>query len=113
MTERVLRVAELVPPGRVANYGLVAAIAGTGPRQAGAVMSRHGADIAWWRIVNAAGGLPGPLLARALPRWREEGIPVAASGRVCRIRQCLVEEPWLRAAAVPRLRELTEHELGT
>ena len=65
MVERVLRAVECVPPGRVASYGLIGALVGAGPRQVGAVLSRYGDGVPWWRIVNASGELPAPLLARA------------------------------------------------
>lgn len=85
LIEKVLRAAELVPPGEVASYGDVARVVGTGPRQVGAVMARHGSGVPWWRVVNASGELPPDVLAEALPHWRAEGITSKASGRGCRI----------------------------
>ncbi len=84
MIERVLRCVELVPPGRVASYGAIAAICGIGPRQAGSIMKAYGHDVSWWRITNAAGDLPAGLLPRALPHWDAEGIRVKPNGLGCR-----------------------------
>lgn len=54
--EAVLRVVELIPPGRVASYGDIAEIVGRGgPRQVGQVMARVGGSVAWWRVVRADG----------------------------------------------------------
>lgn len=82
--ERVLRCVELVPSGRVASYGAIAAICGIGPRQAGSIMKAYGHDLPWWRITNAAGDLPPGLLPRALPHWDAEGIRVKPNGLGCR-----------------------------
>lgn len=82
--ELVLRCVELVPPGRVASYGAVAAICGIGPRQVGSIL-RHWSDgLPWWRITGHAGDLGGDLLQRALPHWRDEGIRVKPNGLGCR-----------------------------
>ncbi|MCX4864642.1 MGMT family protein [Streptomyces sp. NBC_00257] len=81
--ERVLDVAELIPPGRVMTYGDVAEWLGEGgPRQVGRVMSLYGAAVPWWRVVRADGALlPGHEL-RALDRYREEGTPLREASRV-------------------------------
>ncbi|MEV3989261.1 MGMT family protein [Streptomyces sp. NPDC049837] len=92
--ERVLDVAELIPPGRVMTYGDVAewlaqeeereALSGKGgggrrvggPRQVGRVMALYGGAVPWWRVVRADGRLlPGHEL-RALGHYREEGTPL-------------------------------------
>lgn len=84
LIERVLRAAECVPAGRAATYGQLAELVGTGPRQVGAIMSRHGGSVPWWRVVNAKGMLPPGLTQRAADHWRREGTPMrsrdAASG---------------------------------
>jgi methylated-DNA-protein-cysteine methyltransferase related protein len=82
--ERVLRCVELVPAGRVASYGAIAAICGIGPRQVGSIMRHYSADLAWWRITNHSGDFPGELLERALPHWHDEGIAVKPNGLGCR-----------------------------
>lgn len=84
-TERVLVCVELVPCGRVAAYGDIGGIVGRGPRWVGRVLAEHGADVPWWRVPNAAGRFPEPLLHRAYDHWRAEGIALTADGRGCRI----------------------------
>ncbi|WP_435854721.1 MGMT family protein [Streptomyces triculaminicus] len=81
-SERVLAVAELIPPGRVMTYGDVAEWLGEGgPRQVGRVMALHGAAVCWWRVVRADGVLlPGHEL-RALEHYRAEGTPLREAGR--------------------------------
>ncbi|WP_406383759.1 MGMT family protein [Streptomyces sp. NBC_01618] len=80
--ERVLDVAELIPPGRVMTYGDVAEWLGDGgPRQVGRVMALYGAAVPWWRVVRADGALlPGHEL-RALDRYREESTPLREASR--------------------------------
>jgi alkylated DNA nucleotide flippase Atl1 len=80
--ERVLEVAELIPPGRVMTYGDVAEWLGeAGPRQVGRVMALYGGGVPWWRVVRSDGVLlPGHEL-RALERYREEGTPLRAASR--------------------------------
>ncbi|AXG80133.1 MGMT family protein [Streptomyces paludis] len=80
--ERVLEVAELIPPGRVMTYGDVAEWLGDGgPRQVGRAMALYGGAVPWWRVVRSDGAfLPGHEL-RALDHYREEGTPLRAAGR--------------------------------
>ena len=85
LVEKVLRAVEAVPPGRVVSYGDIATLAGIGPRSVGAVMSRFGSGVAWWRVTNVAGELPPALLPEARRHWTAEGITLANSGRGCRI----------------------------
>ncbi|MEU5655392.1 MGMT family protein [Streptomyces sp. NPDC047737] len=81
--ERVLDVADLIPPGRVMTYGDIAEWLGDGgPRQVGRVMALYGSAVPWWRVVRSDGALlPGHEL-RALDHYREEGTPLreAANG---------------------------------
>jgi alkylated DNA nucleotide flippase Atl1 len=78
---RVLDVVDRVPAGRVVTYGDVAEYLGVGgPRQVGAVMSRHGAAVAWWRVLHADGSPPPGLESEALARLRAEGTALRASG---------------------------------
>jgi alkylated DNA nucleotide flippase Atl1 len=78
----VLDVVDLVPPGRVVTYGDVAEYLGEGgPRQVGAVMSRYGGSVAWWRVLRAD-GTPAPgLEERAFAAYRGEGTPLRPGGR--------------------------------
>ncbi|MBT2506251.1 MGMT family protein [Streptomyces sp. ISL-98] len=81
--ERVLEVADLIPPGRVMTYGDVAEwLEEGGPRQVGRVMALYGGAAPWWRVVRADGVLlPGHEL-RALDHYRAEGTPLrTASAR--------------------------------
>lgn len=75
--ERVLEVAERIPPGRVMTYGDVAEWLGEGgPRQVGRVMALYGGAVPWWRVVRADGvPLPGSE-RRALEHYRTEGTPL-------------------------------------
>ncbi|WP_308042291.1 MGMT family protein [Streptomyces sp. 8L] len=80
--ERVLDVAELIPPGRVMTYGDIAEwLEEGGPRQVGRVMALYGGTVAWWRVVRSDGGLlPGHEL-RALDAYRAEGTPLREAPR--------------------------------
>ena len=95
LVELVLRAVDLIPPGRVAAYGDLGRIVGIGPRQVGAVMSRYGDGVTWWRVTNASGGFAPDLLERALPHWLEEGILIKPTGGGCRIREHRVDLDWL------------------
>ncbi len=93
--ERVLGVAEQIPPGRVMTYGDVAAWlheedrlepgtaraagAGGGPRQVGRVMALYGGAVPWWRVVRSDGVLLPGEEHRALQRYRTEGTPLRES----------------------------------
>lgn len=80
--ERVLEVADLIPPGRVMTYGDVAEwLEEGGPRQVGRVMALYGGAVTWWRVVRSDGVLlPGHEL-EALDRYREEGTPLKEASR--------------------------------
>jgi alkylated DNA nucleotide flippase Atl1 len=80
--ELVLSVVEEIPRGRVTSYGAIAGVVGGGPRQVGAVMSRHGGPVPWWRVVRADGSLPPSHDEEARVRYLAEGTPFRASGRV-------------------------------
>lgn len=104
--ERVLRTVECIPPGKVAAYGQVGAIAGAGPRQVGRIMREWGSSVPWWRVTSHAGDLPGPVLARACPHWEDEGIAVKPNGRGCRMAEHGADLGALRAATRPLLAQL-------
>ncbi|WP_177204270.1 MGMT family protein [Streptomyces sp. CC53] len=75
--ERVLEVAEIIPPGRVMTYGDVAEWLGEGgPRQVGRAMALYGGAVPWWRVVRADGRLLPGHEARALAHYREEATPL-------------------------------------
>ena len=79
--ELVLSVVEEIPWGRVTSYGAIAGVVGGGPRQVGAVMSRHGGPVPWWRVVRADGSLPPSHEENARPHYLDEGTPLRPSGR--------------------------------
>jgi alkylated DNA nucleotide flippase Atl1 len=71
--EAVLDVAAAIPPARVLSYGDIAEILGAGgPRQVGAVLSRCGSDVPWWRVVRASGLPPEGHGLEAWRHYREE-----------------------------------------
>ncbi|MFD6533037.1 MGMT family protein [Streptomyces sp. NPDC060184] len=80
--ERVLDVADLIPPGHVMTYGDVAEWLGDGgPRQVGRAMALYGSAVPWWRVVRSDGTLlPGHEL-RALAHYRDEGTPLRGAAR--------------------------------
>ncbi|WP_327177863.1 MGMT family protein [Streptomyces sp. NBC_01335] len=80
--ERVLDVADLIPPGHVMTYGDVAEWLGDGgPRQVGRAMALYGSAVPWWRVVRSDGTLlPGHEL-RALGHYRDEGTPLRGAAR--------------------------------
>lgn len=82
IAEAVLQLAEAVPAGRATTYGAIADAVGTGPRQVGAVMSRDGAAVPWWRVVRSDGSLPSHLGAEAAEQYLAEGTPRRPSGNV-------------------------------
>ncbi|ANW18265.1 MGMT family protein [Streptomyces clavuligerus] len=80
--ERVLEVAELIPPGRVMTYGDIAEWLGEGgPRQVGRVMALYGGAVPWWRVVRADGHLLPGHERRALTHYRTEGTPLREASR--------------------------------
>lgn len=73
----VLDVVELIPPGKVLTYGDVAELVGRGTaRTVGTVMSKHGREVPWHRVVQSGGRPAEPLLTEALALLRAEGCPV-------------------------------------
>ena len=73
----VLDVVDRIPPGRVMTYGDVAEYLGTGTgRTVGTVMSKHGQEVPWWRVVQASGRPAEPHVQEALTKLRAEGCPV-------------------------------------
>jgi alkylated DNA nucleotide flippase Atl1 len=81
--EAVLSVVEKIPPGQVTTYGAIAAHLGSGgPRQVGRVMALYGGPVPWWRVVHADGKPPTCHDREAEERYRAEGTPRRASGRL-------------------------------
>lgn len=107
--ERVLRTVEVIPPGRVASYGQIGEVCGMGPRPVGRVMSQWGSSTPWWRVTDAQGNLPAPLLERARTHWAQEGIATKPSGSGCRISQHRADTVQLRADAAEAWEGLPTH----
>ncbi len=93
----VLDVVAQIPAGRVMTYGLIAEVVADllaarggeprgGPRQVGAVMSRHGGATPWWRVVAADGRVPAHKAAEALAALRAEGAPLTSDDDDARVR---------------------------
>ena len=85
LAERVLRAVELIPPGRVASYGDIAAVVGIGPRHVGNVLAKYGSGVPWWRVTNRLGEIPPSLLEDARRHWEHEIISVREDGRGCHL----------------------------
>jgi alkylated DNA nucleotide flippase Atl1 len=80
--ERVLDVADLIPPGRVMTYGDIAEWLGDGgPRQVGHVMALYGSAVPWWRVVRADGVLLPGHEQTALGHYRAESTPLREAAR--------------------------------
>lgn len=73
----VLDLVDRIPKGRVMTYGDVAEYLGTGTgRTVGTVMSKHGHEVPWWRVVQASGRPAEPHVQEALAKLVAEGCPV-------------------------------------
>ncbi len=87
--EAIYAVVRRIPPGRVCNYGRVAALAGypNHARLVGyalhALRTGPGAEVPWWRVINRQGYISNayePALQRAL--LEAEGVAVDDRERV-------------------------------
>ena len=73
----VLDVVDRIPAGRVMTYGDVAELMGRGsPRTVGTVLSDHGREVPWQRVVQASGRPAEPHLQEALRLLAAEGCPL-------------------------------------
>jgi alkylated DNA nucleotide flippase Atl1 len=73
----VLDLVDRIPEGAVMTYGDVAEMHGRGSaRTVGAVMSEHGREVPWHRVVQASGRPAEPYVQEALERLAREGCPV-------------------------------------
>lgn len=73
----VLDAVDRIPPGRVLTYGDVAELTGRGTgRTVGTVLSQHGHEVPWQRVVQASGRPAEPLLQEALRLLAAEGCPL-------------------------------------
>jgi alkylated DNA nucleotide flippase Atl1 len=79
---RVLDAVDAIPRGKVMSYGDVADYVGAGSARAvGTVMSRHGSEVAWHRVLHADGTCATHKSDRQLELLQAEGVPVIG-GRV-------------------------------
>ena len=73
----VLAAVDRIPPGKVMSYGDVAEFVGSGSgRAVGAVMSRHGHEVPWQRVVLSTGEPAPSAPVEALRLLRAEGVPM-------------------------------------
>ena len=73
----VLDVVARIPRGKVMTYGDVAEYLGKGsPRTVGTVLSKHGREVPWQRVVQASGRPAEPYLEKALRLLADEGCPL-------------------------------------
>ena len=74
---RVLDAVDRIPAGKVMAYGDVADFVGAGSARAvGMVMSRHGSEVPWHRVLHADGTCATHKGDRQLDLLRAEGVPV-------------------------------------
>ena len=73
----VLDVVDRIPAGKVMTYGDVAELMGRGTgRTVGTVLSNHGREVPWQRVVQASGRPAEPHLQEALRLLAAEGCPL-------------------------------------
>ncbi len=73
----VLDTVETIPAGKVMTYGDVAELMGRGTgRTVGTVMSQHGHEVAWHRVVQASGRPAEPHVEQALRLLAADGCPL-------------------------------------
>lgn len=73
--ERVREIIKSIPPGRVASYGDIAAMASAPtPRLVGRILSEDGHDLPWHRVIRSSGVPAEGLARRQLELLRAEGV---------------------------------------
>jgi len=78
---QVLDLVERIPPGKVMTYGDVAEFLGSrAARVVGNVMSQHGREVPWWRVLLSTGQVAPSHPVEALKRLRAEGTPLLPGG---------------------------------
>ena len=76
--QRVLDAVDRIPRGAVMSYGDVAEYVGQGSARAvGTVMSRHGGEVPWHRVLHADGTCATHKADHQLELLRAEGVPVS------------------------------------
>ncbi|HVH07526.1 MAG TPA: MGMT family protein [Myxococcota bacterium] len=91
--ERIYRVVQRIPRGRVASYGEVARLAGLGgaARQVGYALHAlpEASRVPWQRVVNVRGEIPPRATGYEVPQRRlleREGVRFDARGRIDLVR---------------------------
>lgn len=80
--ELVRSLVAAIPPGNVATYGDIAAVAGlSSPRIVGWIMRTDSSDLPWHRVITASGRPAPQLRTRQLELLRAEGV-LSNDGRV-------------------------------
>lgn len=99
-SERVLKIALSIPPGRVTTYGRIARAAGGGPMASQSITSILGKawdkgekNIPWHRIVYADGRIWVDEKHRSerMKLYQKEGIVIDTNGRVANFHDLLFE----------------------
>lgn len=104
----VLDAVDRIPAGQVMSYGDVAELVGAGSaRSVGTVMSRHGAEVPWHRVLHADGSCAAHQADHQLALLREEDVPVRR-GRVD-----MARARWRGGHAAPPERRLAATEAAT
>lgn len=88
--EAILEVVAAIPAGALLSYGDAAAIVvelgfPCGPRRVARTLSEFGQAVPWWRVVQSAGTLAGPVAQRA-------GVLLVADGVAVDGRRVALEE---------------------
>ncbi len=87
LNELIYSLVRQIPAGKVATYGQIAALVGTGPRQVGYAMAAlPDPDVPWHRVINSQGkvsprrGGDGENIQRVV--LEAEGVKFSIAGRV-------------------------------
>jgi len=83
--ESIWRLVRSIPAGRVSAYAEVGEAyfgARRGARAVGGALARCPADVPWWRVVRADGGIVSPSGPEQRARLREEGVELDERGVV-------------------------------
>jgi alkylated DNA nucleotide flippase Atl1 len=81
-------------------------------RQVGSVLRHYGSNVAWWRVVNAAGDVPAHLQAAVREHWAAEGIAWKPNRRGCSIAVYGVDLPEWETAYAEAAGDLPPYRRG-
>lgn len=81
LDEILLDMVRLIPPGSLASYADLSALATTvgypcTARRVARTLSLFGSDVPWWRVVQSSGTVADQVLAPAVALLRTEGVDV-------------------------------------